>query len=97
MLRGQVSERMDRRFAHKTRESLIAEPTVLSPTPRIAPLLKPVAGLAIAASVAALAIFGARQLLHVNAPEPAPQVVQQIPRGAPGFPRPPQLKTCVPL
>ena len=78
-LRGQLPERIDPRLRGRTTATLLVEPTVFVPTRRIARLLKPAAGLAIAASVAALAIIGARQLLDVRAPVSAPRVVQRIP------------------
>ncbi len=80
-MRGQVPDHIDLHMRHKTRESLVAEPTVLAPTKRLASLLKPVAGLAIAASVAALAVIGARQLLQLDSVEPVPGIVQQRPAG----------------
>jgi sigma-E factor negative regulatory protein RseA len=69
------------------RERLQAEPTVLAPPRRSVNWLRPVAGVAVAASVAAAAVFVAPQLLNTpseNALNPVSGLAQQAP--APGAP-----------
>ncbi|MCY4210911.1 MAG: sigma-E factor negative regulatory protein [Gammaproteobacteria bacterium] len=63
---AQGTAQLDRDLAARVAKSLEQEPTILAPTRVPARLVKPVTGFAIAASVAALAIFGIQQQqLHV--------------------------------
>jgi negative regulator of sigma E activity len=60
-----LPERLDSRFAARVAATLRTEPTVLSPVRRRLPAyLKPAAGLAIAASVAAMAVITVQRLDH---------------------------------
>jgi len=62
-LRGGLPPRLDTGFADRLRAAVTEEPAMLAPArPTRAGVLRPVAGLAIAASVAALAVVGLQQL-----------------------------------
>ncbi len=90
-MRGELPRCIDRRFADRVRQALSAEPTVLSPSLRRREhWTKPLAGAAIAATVAAVAVFGVRNLgtspvsptaavatASTTLPAEAPVVIQQ--------------------
>jgi negative regulator of sigma E activity len=73
-IRGQLPRQMDPALGARIGSALRNEPTVLTPTALRHAWLRPAAGLAVAASVAAMAIFAVRT--ERNAPEAAaaPQV-----------------------
>lgn len=93
VLRRQLSYHVDLDFAERLRTALDQEPTILAPRAlpdRSRPLVQRVAGFAVAASVAALAIFSVQFLItHDNpsvpqvASAPAPEGVTPAPQGAP--------------
>lgn len=70
-MRGDLPSRMDPRLAERISIALRNEPTVMAPQPSFPrAIIKPIAGFAIAASVAALAIVGVQ--LHHDARELQP-------------------------
>ena len=76
----QLPEYLDRRLADNISQSLHDEPAIVAvPSPdnrsRFQPFMKPVAGFAIAASVAALAILGVQQQRPGEAPQPLQETV----------------------
>lgn len=80
-LRGQLTGGADGGFAARVSERIAGEPAVLAPRRRrTAALLKPLAGLAVAASVATVAVLGVQRLdqdragsgAQLAASEPAP-------------------------
>ncbi len=60
-MRGELPRYVLRDFVSRVRNTIAPEPIVLAPTARRSVWLKPVSGLAIAASVAVVAIVGVRQ------------------------------------
>ena len=70
-LQRNMPAQVDRELPEKVAAALESEPAILAPTRFPATVVKPVAGFAIAASVAALAIFGIQQQ-QVNAPQAIP-------------------------
>ncbi len=78
-----LPERIDNALAENISKSLRKEPTVIAPGRFAHTLIKPVAGFAIAASVAALAILGIQQQF-VGGPIPQDTLVQTAPGGATG-------------
>ena len=60
-LKGNLPKLLDREMAGKVSRSVADEPAIVAPGRLSRPLAKPVAGFAIAASVAALAILGIQQ------------------------------------
>jgi sigma-E factor negative regulatory protein RseA len=64
-------------FSDRLRLGIADEPTVLAPQTPARPLLRPVAGFAIAASVAALAVVGIKQLTPEQ--ETTPAIVASAP------------------
>lgn len=60
-LKGNLPQHLDRELAGKVSASVAGEPAIAAPGRLSRPLAKPVAGFAIAASVAALAILGIQQ------------------------------------
>ena len=60
-LRGNLPEHLDRELAEKVSGAVAKEPAIVAPARLPRTLAKPVAGFAIAASVAALAILGVQQ------------------------------------
>ena len=84
-LKGNLPERLDRELAGKISGSIAEEPAIVAPGRLSRPLAKPVAGFAIAASVAALAILGIQQQQQ-GAPLEVPQdtLVQSAPAGGAG-------------
>lgn len=60
-MRGELPRYVLRDFVSRVRNTIAPEPIVLAPTARRRVWLKPVSGLAIAASVAVVAIVGVRQ------------------------------------
>ena len=61
-MKGQCPDYLDTKLAAKVSSDIANEPTVLAPGKQSIPVaLKPLAGLAIAASVATIAIFGIQQ------------------------------------
>lgn len=72
-MRHSLPSHLDQKLAESISAGVSNEPTVLSPVRKGVPAyLKPVVGLAIAASVATVAIIGVQQ--QRQGPEPAPQV-----------------------
>ena len=63
-LKGQLPEHISMKVGDRIQRALDAEPVILAPKRRVYPYLKPVAGFAIAASVAVMAILG---IQHNNA------------------------------
>lgn len=61
-MRAELPPCLDRQFATRLRQALTAEPTVLSPARRRERWARPLAGAAIAATVAAVAVFGVRNM-----------------------------------
>ncbi len=86
-----VPRYMDPSLANRVSTALKQEPTVLAPySPVVRAVVKPLAGLAVAASVAALAIFS---IQHVRAPQAVnstPQVAAATAQ-APAMPHPRQF------
>ena len=82
-LRQCLPERIDKELAGNISQALLKEPAILAPDRRAYPFVKPIAGFAIAASVAALAILGIQQQ-QVGGPHEIPQdtLVQGAPGGA---------------
>jgi sigma-E factor negative regulatory protein RseA len=91
-LGGRLPAQLDRRLADRVAAAIRSEPAIVAPAPERAPrqLLRPLAGLAIAASVAAVAILGVQQqraddtgvspavpVAAVTAPEKAPAAQQR--------------------
>lgn len=70
-LRRNMPARRDRELPEKVAAALESEPAILAPTRFPSAVVKPVAGFAIAASVAALAVFGIQQQ-QVNVPRELP-------------------------
>ena len=63
-------------LSQRISDSIKQEPAILAPTNKSLPAyFKPIAGLAVAASVAAIAIMGIQQL-QTSTPESAPQIAQ---------------------
>ena len=60
-LKQSVPPQLDFSFGQRVSASIASEPTILAPTVSTNTLLKPIAGFAIAASVAAMAILGIQQ------------------------------------
>ena len=83
VMRGYLPRHLDGELASRVAAAIKEEPAILAPTvrKRSAAILKPVAGLAIAASVATLAIFAVRhnQGDQYQAGQPEPAVAQQAP------------------
>ena len=81
-LKQGLPESVDRNLARNVSEALRDEPAILAPGRLAHPLLKPVAGFAIAASVTALAILGVQQQ-QLDGPHETPQgsLVQSTPGG----------------
>lgn len=87
-IRHNLPAGIDTGFADRVMQALDAEPTVLAPPPVKAvppsiPFTKRMAGLAVAASVAAVAVFGVQTLNHDSALS-AQQQLAQIPGMNPG-------------
>lgn len=61
-MRAELPPYLDRQFADRLRQALGAEPTVLSPARRREHWTRPLTGAAIAATVAAVAVFGVRNM-----------------------------------
>jgi len=61
-MKDQCPDYIDTRLAAKVNRDLASEPTVLAPVKKsLPPVLKPLAGLALAASVATIAVLGVQQ------------------------------------
>ena len=84
-LQGNMPEHMDRELAGKVAKSLEQEPAIVAPIRFPSTFMKPVTGFAIAASVAALAIFGIQQQ-QANVPHdmPADPLLQAVPGSTTG-------------
>lgn len=84
-LQRNMPAQVDRELPEKVAAALESEPAILAPTRFPATVVKPVAGFAIAASVAALAIFGIQQQ-QVNAPQAIPgnALLDTVPGAASG-------------
>ena len=81
-MRGQLPGRIDLELAAKVSAAIEAEPTVLATRRGVKMALKPLAGLAIAASVAALAVIGAQRIqtpVEINSQPPVAQQRFQTP------------------
>jgi sigma-E factor negative regulatory protein RseA len=102
-INNRISTYHDITLSKNISEAIQSEPTILSPS---SIYLKPIAGLAVAASVAALAIIGIQQLQSPQDPNssqtvpvaqvqtPSPQIEYGVPVSLPksGTPRPVQVK-----
>lgn len=84
-LKQGLPERIDRNLAKNVSDTLRNEPAIVAPHRSSHAYIKPVAGFAIAASVAALAILGIQQQ-QLGGPHEAPQdtLVQSVPGSAGG-------------
>lgn len=81
-LKRNLPEHLDRELAGKISKSIHQEPAIVAPGGLSRSFAKPAAGFAIAASVAALAIFGIQQQQPGGPHEiPQPPLVQSIPGG----------------
>ncbi len=81
-LKRNLPEHLDRELAGKISKSIHQEPAIVAPGGLSRSFVKPAAGFAIAASVAALAIFGIQQQQPGGPHEiPQPPLVQSIPGG----------------
>ena len=79
-LKRNLPEHLDRDMAGKISESIEREPAIVAPGVMSHSFAKPVAGFAIAASVAALAIFGIQQQRPAGPHEiPQDTLVQSVP------------------
>jgi sigma-E factor negative regulatory protein RseA len=79
VIRDGLTEVAPPEFAERLRIEIGREPTVLAPRRRGRSLLRPAAGLAIAASVAALAVLGVKQLDPTQGLGPTPEISAAIP------------------
>lgn len=78
VMRGDVPERVDPKFAERVRERIGSEPAILAPYASRSRFSRPLTAIAIAASVAAVAILGVRQFNHTPAsPAPVSVAVQE--------------------
>ncbi|MFT4581785.1 MAG: sigma-E factor negative regulatory protein RseA [Gammaproteobacteria bacterium] len=84
VLRDQLSELAPPNFATDLGRKIAQEPTVLAPRIRLQSWIRPLAGLAVAASVAAIAIVGVQQ--KPSSPEPIP-IVSNVSPVEPAVPR----------
>jgi sigma-E factor negative regulatory protein RseA len=75
-LRDTIPERVDLNIAHQVSINLESEPTVLAPVQKRGFNLKPVAGFAIAASVAMIAVLGIKQDNNTAGQGTAPVIAQ---------------------
>jgi len=75
VMRDNLTEVAPTGFSTRLRNEITSEPTVLAPRQRQRSRLRPVMGLAIAASVAALAVVGIKQLTPENSLHSAPDIV----------------------
>ena len=78
-LKQNVPPQLDFGFSQRVSESIASEPTILAPAVSNNSILKPIAGFAIAASVAAMAILGIQQN-HDNANSDGQTVVSVQPQ-----------------
>ena len=80
-LRGTLPERIDAALAGRISAAVGLEPTVLAPVRKTPPrrILKSLAGLAVAASVAAMAIFAIQYSHDSREAQPLPVVASQAP------------------
>lgn len=92
-LRGHLPKHIDTLLANRIRKTIENEPVVLAPTRGQFPFLKPVAGVAIAASVALVAIITIQQPAQEPAVTPAPTF--SISQHQPEFINPDLAKTVV--
>lgn len=84
-LKRNLPEHLDRELAGKISKSIHQEPAIVAPGGLSRSFVKPAAGFAIAASVAALAIFGIQQQQPGGPHEiPQPPLVQSVPDGGNG-------------
>lgn len=84
-LKRNLPEHLDRELAGKISKSIHQEPAIVAPGGLSRSFVKPAAGFAIAASVAALAIFGIQQQQPGGPHEiPQPPLVQSVPGGGNG-------------
>jgi len=81
---NRIPEHHDLSLSQKISESIQLEPTILAPTPKtFVKYAKPLAGIAVAASVAAMAIFGIQQIQspqQILTTQPAPLAQVQLPQ-----------------
>lgn len=73
-LRGNLSDNLSNDVSERVSQSLQDEPTVLAPQKRKSFNIKPVAGFAIAASVAMMAVFGVQKGNEVNTSVPGASI-----------------------
>ncbi|MFT4562505.1 MAG: sigma-E factor negative regulatory protein RseA [Gammaproteobacteria bacterium] len=71
VLRDPLAELAPTNFAANLSTQMAQEPTLLAPKIRLRAWIRPLAGLAVAASVAAIAIVGVQQQSAPSSPEPA--------------------------
>ena len=71
-MRDGLPERLDPIFAERLRATIADEPAILAPKNRLAGVLKPVIGLAIAASVATIAVITAQNLNNASPVDAGP-------------------------
>lgn len=76
-LRGNLSEPMTHDVAGKVKSSLANEPVALSPGQSKHLNIKPIVGFALAASVAAVAVFSVNKANEAGLSAPAPAVVKR--------------------
>lgn len=79
VMRDSLVEVAPSEFSERLRVEIATEPTVLAPQRQGRPMLRPVAGFAIAASVAAMAVFGIRQMTSEQQLDAAPAVAVSAP------------------
>lgn len=78
-VRNQIPERVAMDFADRVRAAIDAEPVIVAPSRRPSTRLKPVAGLALAASVAAIAVLGVNAVSQRGGMESdAPAIAQSV-------------------
>ena len=76
-LRQNLPTGMDKQFSSRVMAALDNEPTVLAPpTPQASPLARGLAGLAVAASVAAVAVMGVQFIYQQDVQAPVEQMAQ---------------------
>ncbi len=79
VMRDGVVEIAPMAFSERLRDEIAREPTVLAPPRRRQSLRRPVAGLAIAASVAALAVVGVNQMTQEQTLDKMPEIAVSAP------------------
>lgn len=77
-LKGNLPSGVDHEFSSRVMAALEDEPTVLAPSTARASWGQRAAGLAVAASVAAVAVLGVQHMYQQDAQAPAQQIAQQV-------------------